>query len=429
MVYGEFEFNERQSKMSGFVTSVAPVADAAESTALIEHMLELLRQEDSFQKLANWLPAALVNWFALRGCQIELYDHERQQTQLIGGVGEGWSKSTDKIRSVKPHWELYKSLIQGVSLQFSSRWFGQKNITETALTWLGYPVTNQTTLLGTIWMIRSAQCVFSGAELRQLHQLSNYVAIALHQFQLEQRLDQQQTEIHQLRKAKDEFLQLISHELFVPLGSIQLSAQTLERIFKDTSWRKVPQRSTVLKVLSLLSQECRRQKQFVDNLITLMFPEHQKASEPMLMNLSDWLPSLLRTFTARFEQESLQLSTTIPQDPLLIECDVTHLERVITELITNAIKYTPAKKTVKITVKATDTRVKIEIANTGVQIPLSDQPHIFEKFYRVPELDQRHYGGSGLGLALTKQLVANLDGTIEMKSTKQKTMFTVELPR
>ncbi|MEO1510307.1 MAG: HAMP domain-containing sensor histidine kinase, partial [Cyanobacteria bacterium J06633_23] len=237
------------------------------------------------------------------------------------------------------------------------------------------------------------------------------------------------TEIRQLRKAKDEFLQLISHELFIPLGSIQLSAQTLERIFKDVSWRKVPQRSTVLKVLSLLSQECRRQKQFVDNLITLMFPEYQKVSEPVLMNLSDWLPSLLRTFEARFEQESLNFNTNIPKEPLTFECDVAQLERVITELVTNAIKYTPAKKTVTLTVNADKTSVEIAIANTGVHIPTNHQPHIFEKFYRVPELDQRQYGGSGLGLAIVKQLVTNLDGTIELKSTKQKTTFTVKLPR
>jgi two-component system phosphate regulon sensor histidine kinase PhoR len=138
---------------------------------------------------------------------------------------------------------------------------------------------------------------------------------------------------------------------------------------------------------------------------------------------------LLRSFEARFEQESLRLSTTIPKDPLLLECDVTQLERVITELVNNTIKYTPAKKNVKITVKTTDAEVEIAIANTGVQIPPSHQPHIFDKFYRVPELDQRQYGGSGLGLALVKQLVANLGGTIDLKSTKQKTTFTLKLPR
>lgn len=284
-------------------------------------------------------------------------------------------------------------------------------------------------LLGCVWLARPGKETFDVIELGRLQQIVDCVALSIHQAQLDQTLELQQAEIRQLRKAKDEFLRLISHELFVPLGSIQLSAQTLERIFKDASWRKVPQRSMVLKVLSLLSQECRRQKQFVDNLITLMFPEYQKVSEPVLMNLGDWLPSLLRTFEARLEQESLKFSTNIPQGPLPFECDVAQLERVITELVNNAIKYTPAKKAVTIAVNVGKKDVEFAIANTGVHIPASHQSRIFEKFYRVPELDHRQYGGSGLGLAIVKQLVTNLDGTITVKSTKQKTTFTVKLPR
>ncbi len=396
---------------------------------LIEHLLKCIQRGNSIQELVDWLSASMAKHFDLRGCHIELYDSQQKRSQLIGGIGNGWLGPYHQSRSISQFWEIYESLIRGVPLQFNPIDLLEKQTPEPFLTWLGYPIMHGNTFLGNLWAIRSSQCVFDPVELTQVCQIADYVAIALHQTQLEQTIEQQQTEICQLRKAKDEFLQLISHELFVPLGSIQLSAQTLERIFKDASWRQVPQRSTVLKVLSLLNQECRRQKQFVANLITLMFPEHQKTSEPVLMNLSDWLPSLLRPFEARFEQNSLKLSTHIPKEPLLFECDVTQLERVMTELVTNAIKYTPAKKTVKITAKATNNDVVIAIANTGAHIPTNHQPHIFDKFYRIPELDQRQYGGSGLGLALVKQMVSNLGGTIDLKSTKQQTTFTVTLPK
>ncbi|MEM9264255.1 MAG: GAF domain-containing sensor histidine kinase [Cyanobacteria bacterium P01_F01_bin.13] len=396
---------------------------------LLQRVLAITQQGGSVQELARWLPAAVVENFDLKGCHIELYDAHKRTATLIGGVGDGWLGQTSQSHAVEQFWELYEPLTQGKFLLFSSQKLGKKKASTTSLTWLGCPMMSRTELLGSVWLTRPSKAVFEQTELNQLQQIASCVAIALHQSHLEATLAHQQTEIQQLRQAKDEFLQLISHELFIPLGSIQLSAQTLEKIFKDASWRKVPQRSQVLKVLSLLSQECRRQKQFVDNLITLMFPEYQKASEPVLMNLSDWLPSLLRTFEPRFEQESLPLKISIPEESLLIECDVAQLERIITELITNAIKYTPAKKTVTIKVTATDTDVKIAIANAGVQIPPDHQSRIFEKFYRVPELDQRQYGGSGLGLSLVKQLVANLDGTVEVKSTKQKTTFTVRLPR
>lgn len=398
------------------------------SISLVDELLALIQRGESTRQLLQWLPQAVVDRFDLQGCQIEAYDQQRQTVVLLGGVdADGCLRSANQSQEISQFWEFYRPLTLGQSLQFSSKTF--KADTAVPFTWLGCPLMQPAGQVGTLWLIRPDKKTFANAEVNQLQQIANCVAIALHTSQLQQTLEVQQAEIQILKKAKDEFLQLISHELFVPLGNIQLSTQTLERIFKDVSWRKVPQRSTVLKVLSLLGQECRRQKQFVDNLITLMFPEYQKVSEPVLMKVSDWLPSLLRTFEPRFKQESITLKTDIPKDPLLFECDVAQLERVITELITNALKYTPPKKTVTVAVQALPSAVEIAIANTGVHIPPQHQAQIFQKFYRVPELDQRQYGGSGLGLALVKQLVRNLEGTIDVKSTKQKTTFTVSLPR
>ncbi|MEM9483943.1 MAG: HAMP domain-containing sensor histidine kinase [Cyanobacteria bacterium P01_F01_bin.116] len=398
------------------------------SKSLVDEILALIQRGESTRQLLHWLPPVIVESFDLQGCQIELYDPQQQTIVLLGGMDtNGYLESVNQPQEISQFWEFYKPLTLGKSLQFSSKIF--KTNTAIPLVWLGCPMLEATGLLGNLWLTRPDKKTFSKVEVNQLQQIANCVAISLHTSQLQQTLETQRTEIQQLKKAKDELLQLISHELFVPLGNIQLSTQTLERIFKDVSWRKVPQRSTVLKVLSLLSQECRRQKQFVDNLITLMFPEYQKVLEPVLMKVGDWLPSLLRSFEARFEQESITLKTNIPKDPLLLECDVAQLERIITELIANALKYTPPKKTVTVSVQALPSAVEIAIANTGVHIPPQHQAQIFEKFYRVPELDQRQYGGSGLGLALVKQLLRNLGGTIELKSTKQKTTFTVQLPK
>ncbi|MGD1855805.1 MAG: ATP-binding protein [Leptolyngbyaceae cyanobacterium] len=392
---------------------------------LIENILAAARRG---QSVYDWLPQALVHRFSLQSAHIELYDHRKQTITLVGEAGAYQNRSP--LQPVGPNWKSYKSLTLGQAAQLCPLTTATARPSAKPSAWLGCPMlATGGQLLGVVWLVRFGHEIFAKAESKQLQHVVDCAAIAVHQSQLQQVVETQQDEIQQLRQAKDEFLQLISHELFVPLGSIQLSAQTLEKIFKDASWRKVPQRNTVLKVLSLLSQECRRQKQFVDNLITLMFPEYQKLSEPVLMNLSDWLPSLLRTFEPRFKQEDLKFSTNIPKEPLLLECDVAQLERVVAELITNTIKYTPAKKSVVVTVNTSDSHIKIAIANTGIQIPPSHQPHIFEKFYRIPELDQRQYGGSGLGLSLVKQLVTNLDGTIAVKSTPQKTTFTVTLPR
>ncbi|MBT9311559.1 sensor histidine kinase [Leptothoe kymatousa] len=413
--------------------SPAPILSADNSSsqkAVIEEVLILLRQGDStVQDLATWLPTTLVERFGLKGCQIELYTADPPMATLIGSTGQGWLTPLNKRRNLAPVWHLYSPLVEGELACFNSQHNLVQALVPPSLTWLGCPLTINTTLLGTVWLTRGEKQEFKKREQQQFKSIVDCAAIALHQAQLKETIDRQQSDIQQLRNAKDEFLELISHELFVPLGNIQLSTQTLERIFKDASWRQVPQRKTVLKVLSLLSQECRRQKQFTDNLITLMFSNTQKTSEPVSMNLHSWLPSLLRTFAPRFEQESITLKSSIPKKPLLIDCDIHQLERTINELLNNALQYTPTKKTVTVTVKAADTTVAIDIANTGAHIPVEHQPHIFDKFYRIAELDQRQYGGSGLGLAIAKQLTMNLGGTLTLRSTKQKTTFTVTLPR
>lgn len=397
--------------------------------ALIEDILMLAQKECSVSDLCGWLPKAILENFDLQGCQIELYNANHRTATLLASIGSGWSTVLHESRSLEQIWDIYYPLIEGNLTLFRSGHPAVVGLSPDSLAWLGCPMVINAKLLGAVWLTRPEQTSFSETEQHQLKQLIDVVAIALHQAQLRETIGQQQTEIQQLQKSKEEFLKLISHELFVPLGNIQLSTQTLEKIVRGTPWRAVPQKKTILKVVSLLSQECRRQKQFVDNLITLMFPANQTASEPVLMDLSSWLPSLLRTFKARFEEESLNLTSKIPQEPILLESDINQLERTMTELINNALHYTPADKTVTLKVKAIKTTVEIEIANTGVHIPTQHQPYVFDKFYRIPELNQKQYGGSGLGLAIAKQLVTNLGGTLELKSTKQKTIFTVTLPR
>ncbi|MEO0869221.1 MAG: HAMP domain-containing sensor histidine kinase, partial [Cyanobacteria bacterium J06642_11] len=395
--------------------------------ALMAGIFRLVQEAATVVELGQWSTQALFKHFNLHGCQLELFKASQRVVTLVAGVGEGWRASVNHPRPLESLWEIYHPLTEGKRVEFSSGQPVLKDLVPQGLAWLGCPMVIDSALLGVVWLTRPETDGFTNND--QLQHCVNYIAIALHQIQLRETANHQQAEIQQLRQAKDDFLQLISHELFIPLGNIQLSTQTLEKIFKDASWRQVPQRRTVLKVLSLLSQECRRQKQFTDNLITLMFPEEQKASEPTLVNLSNWLPSLLRAFGARFEQESIAFKTLIPTEPLLLDCDINYLERIITELLNNALRYTPADKTVTVTLKVDDATVAIAVSNTGVHIPAQHQPHIFEKFYRVPELDQRQYGGSGLGLTIAQQLVTSLGGTLGMKSTKQKTTFTIKLPR
>src|SRR4030042_4711851 len=106
------------------------------------------------------------------------------------------------------------------------------------------------------------------------------------------------------------------------------------------------------------------------------------------------------------------------------------MEGIFTNLISNAVKYTPAGGRVTITLNDHDAFVKISVADTGIGIKSEDIPHIFDKFYRVKSIETRQIVGTGLGLTIVQSIVEAHLGTISLESTEGKgTTFTVLLPK
>jgi signal transduction histidine kinase len=114
--------------------------------------------------------------------------------------------------------------------------------------------------------------------------------------------------------------------------------------------------------------------------------------------------------------------------------DLSTLTRILSELVNNACKYTPAGEEIVVTVraksgKASSTRyIQISVSNSGVEIASEELPRIFDPFYRIPENDIWKQGGTGLGLTLVSKLVNRLRGNLEVMSFKGWTTFTIEIP-
>lgn len=109
--------------------------------------------------------------------------------------------------------------------------------------------------------------------------------------------------------------------------------------------------------------------------------------------------------------------------------DKDHLREALSNLIENAIKYTPTGE-VTVDIHATNDMIRISVQDSGIGIPAEDVPHLFQKFYRVDNTDTREIGGSGLGLYLTRKLIEGMNGRIGVESTLHKgSTFYIELPR
>jgi signal transduction histidine kinase len=239
---------------------------------------------------------------------------------------------------------------------------------------------------------------------------------------------QANAEVAQLRQAQDEGIAAIAHELRSPLANIQMLTQMLEVSLEAEGLLQ----SNTSHYVNLLQEECQRKNSMINDLLTLArFTIAQEPVYPTEMALQDWVPYIAETFRDRFQQQQQHLTISIPAHIPPLRTDLHCLERIVTELLHNACKYTPAQGHITLAVKQKPKSLFglcLEITNTGVEIPAQDLPRIFDKFYRIPTLDFWGQGGSGLGLPLVKKLVEHLGATIQVKSVRQQVKFILTFP-
>jgi two-component system phosphate regulon sensor histidine kinase PhoR len=135
----------------------------------------------------------------------------------------------------------------------------------------------------------------------------------------------------------------------------------------------------------------------------------------------------LRRPAAERRKQSLETGVRAPLPPVLGDPD--YLERALANLVDNAVKYTPEGGTLRLSAFARGDSVVLEVADTGIGIPETDLPRIFERFYRVDKSRSREMGGTGLGLAIVKHVVQAHGGSVEVTSrVGQGSTFRIVLP-
>ncbi|MBW4691306.1 MAG: CHASE2 domain-containing protein [Lyngbya sp. HA4199-MV5] len=238
--------------------------------------------------------------------------------------------------------------------------------------------------------------------------------------QVEATLEQQVNELQRLSQLKDDFLSTVSHELRSPMTNIKMAIELLKVARSEAS---------TAHYLKILQHECTRETNLINDLLDLQRLEAGAQSyAPETINLNDWLPPIIQAFSERAETQRQRLSIDLPlQLPVLIS-DQPSLERIVVELVNNACKYTPPEGAISVAVNWAPPHVELVVKNSGTEIPASELPRIFEKFYRVPQADPWKRGGTGLGLALVSRLVDYLGGKILVNSGSGTTTFTVQLP-
>jgi two-component system, OmpR family, phosphate regulon sensor histidine kinase PhoR len=232
------------------------------------------------------------------------------------------------------------------------------------------------------------------------------------------------TDLRRLERMRSEFVSNVSHELKTPLTSIQAYADTLiSGGLEDADHN----RSFVERIL----EQAERLQTLIQDLLRLARIESDEVNlEIAPVNVTEVIDDCLRLRRDLAAAKGLKLTVAPPPQSLWIAAEAEGLRTIISNLVDNAINYTPSGGRVSVAWQSDESQVRIAVADTGVGIPKEHQSRVFERFYRVDRARSRAMGGTGLGLSIVKHLVQAFGGRIELESEQGKgSRFTVWLPR
>ncbi|KYH30627.1 alkaline phosphatase synthesis sensor protein PhoR [Clostridium tepidiprofundi DSM 19306] len=202
----------------------------------------------------------------------------------------------------------------------------------------------------------------------------------------------------ELEKMRKEFIAGVSHELKTPISLIEGYAEGLIDGIVDEK--------DIEYYLNVIIDESKK----MDSLVKDMLDLSRLESGTFMLNLSefniyDFINSIYRVHSKNIKDKKLNLNCNIQNKNILVYADEFRIEEVITNLISNAIRYTPKNKNIYINLIDNDDRILIEIENEGANIEENELKYIWNKFYRIDKSRNKDLGGTGLGLAIVKNIL------------------------
>ncbi|MGB3492038.1 MAG: GAF domain-containing protein [Elainellaceae cyanobacterium] len=284
------------------------------------------------------------------------------------------------------------------------------------------------TLLGDLLLVRPAESSFSTRESQVVQQVAHQCAIAIGQSRLYQATQAQMDQLERLNQLKDDFLSTVSHELRTPIANIRMATQMLEITMQRLGVLDSNQ-SGIEQYFKILKAEGQREIRLIDDLLNLSRLEAGlEVLNPILVDLRLWVVHICDSFAETVTSQDQELLLQLPDSMPLVYADLSCLERIVSELLMNACKYTPRNEQIRISGVVHADRLDLCFTNTGVEISPNELSRIFEKFYRISHGDRWKHGGTGLGLALARKLAQRLEGDLTVESTNNETTFILTLP-
>jgi len=218
------------------------------------------------------------------------------------------------------------------------------------------------------------------------------------------------TDLRRLERVRRDFVANVSHEFKTPLTAIQGFAETLLAGAMDDPRNRI-------RFLQIILEHSRRLARLTDDLLELSKMDADRLDlELDRLSVSQFVQSCLETAQRPATEKNLRVSANLKGSFPDIAADRRRLAEVLQNLLDNAIQYTPSGGQIVVSASSDGDQVTFTVSDTGIGIPRTDQPRIFERFYRVDVARSREVGGTGLGLSIAKHLVEAHGGRIWVES-------------
>ena len=283
------------------------------------------------------------------------------------------------------------------------------------------------TLTAKISRLSEAACYISEGDLQvrvPVQGRDEMAALAISFNEMATQLEEAAQKQQELERMRRDLIAWVGHDLRTPLASIRAIVEALAD-------GVVEEEEEVKRYLRTAKRDIRSLSLLIDDLFEMAqldaggLPLSKQA-----ISISDLLSDTLESFSTIARQHDVKLEGAVEpgSDPVFV--DAQKVERVLSNLISNAIRHTPANGSIHVSVAPNKKQVEIKVCDTGSGISEEDLPHIFERFYRGDKSRNRSTGGSGLGLAISKRIVQAHDGQINAESEVGKgTCISFTLPR
>ena len=225
-----------------------------------------------------------------------------------------------------------------------------------------------------------------------------------------------------LDRRKDEFLAMLSHELRNPLAPILNAVQLLQRQKDENTVQR--------KAHTIIERQVGQLTHLVDDLMEVSRTLTGRIQlRPEQVTVNGIVERAVETVRPLIDQRKHELTLSLPPDPIWLYADAARLEQVVTNLLTNAVKYTNEGGHIWLSAQQEGDKAVLRVRDTGLGIAPAFLPHIFDLFSQAERTSDRSQGGLGIGLALAMRLVEMHEGTITVSSTLgEGSEFVVSLP-